>query len=92
VTREELEALGMTDAQLEEQCQKVIGAAPKLAGKPDTAWMQRVRRNWFDELAKWEKGGIAEINPKGPRIGSFGENDPDAHFGPGGPPKAPPED
>lgn len=85
LSRQQLGELGITDEHLEAQVREMTGRQVKLVGQEDTPLLQMIRKSWFDTVTELARGDRYEIRA-GERIGSFGENDPDAHFGPKGPP------
>lgn len=85
LTRKELESLGVTDDELSKQVREIFGVDPKLAARNDDDPLTRiVRHNWLREV---QKAGLPTVHVGGEPIGSFGENDPETHFGPTGRPK-----
>jgi len=73
VTREQLEALGMTDEELDKEYEAYIGFSPGLSLEPeDTPMVQRRRAAAWEEIKAYREGVSEPINPGAP-LGSFAD-------------------
>jgi hypothetical protein len=79
VTREELEALGLTDAQLDRWYEEHCGAKPRLAESADDPFTRLQRRRVYLEMM-WEWQGVSRPATKdGPKIGAYAADAPATH-------------
>lgn len=77
MTREDLEALGMSDGALVALL-AAHGIDAALDG-PDDDVLQRRRRSLFEQAVLWASGNVSNPNPNGPKLSSYANDAPDVH-------------
>jgi hypothetical protein len=80
MTRDYLMSLGHTDEEIDGWYRKEFGGLPMLdSSKEDTYDLQRLRKIRFDQVMMAWQGISKPVNPNGPKMGSFAEDDAETH-------------